>query len=148
MVFTTIINFVRARGPDEFWRKRKIFKLSAHFKGRRRNCYSLAIRGVHRALQYVTKGRELKKRDMSDLWSARIAAGCEQHGISFYTFMESLQRSNILLNKKVLSELAAWEPRTFEALSRIAREKAQIDGLPDVKQKDVPSGVITRGMLK
>ncbi|XP_055696591.1 39S ribosomal protein L20, mitochondrial [Lutzomyia longipalpis] len=148
MVFTTVVNFIRARGPDEFWRKRKIFKLSAHFVGRKRNCYSLAIRNVHRALQYATKGRELKKRDMSDLWSARVAAGCEQHGISFYTFMESLQRCNILLNKKVLSELAAWEPRTFEALARIAREKATVDELPDVKNKDVSSGVITRSTLK
>ncbi|XP_055697571.1 39S ribosomal protein L20, mitochondrial [Phlebotomus papatasi] len=148
MVFTTFVNFIRTRGPDEFWRKRKIFKLSAHFLGRRRNCYSLAIRNVHRALQYATKGRRLKKRDMSDLWSARVAAGCEQHGISFYTFMESLQRSNILLNKKVLSELATWEPRTFEAIARIAREKAEIEGLPDVKNQHVPSGVITRGMIK
>uniref|UniRef100_A0A6B2E7T0 Large ribosomal subunit protein bL20m n=1 Tax=Phlebotomus kandelakii TaxID=1109342 RepID=A0A6B2E7T0_9DIPT len=148
MVFTTLINFVRTRGPDEFWRKRKIFKLAAHFRGRKRNCYSLAIRNVHRALQYATLGRRLRKRDMSDLWSARVAAGCEQQGISFYTFMESLQRSNILLNKKVLSELAAWEARTFEAIARIAREKAHVDGLPDVKNQHVPMGVVTRGMLK
>ncbi|XP_059611977.1 large ribosomal subunit protein bL20m [Phlebotomus argentipes] len=148
MVFTSIVNFVRSRGPDEFWRKRKIFKLAAHFRGRRRNCYSIAIRNVHRALQYATKGRDLKKRDMIDLWSARVSAGTEQHGICLYTFMECLQRSNILLNKKVLSELATWEPRTFEAIARVAREKAQIDGLPNVKNQHVPTGVFTRGMLK
>nr|CAH7763813.1 unnamed protein product [Callosobruchus chinensis] len=67
MVFTTAVNFVRARGPDEFWRKRKIFKLAAHYIGRRRNCYSIAIRNVHRALVYATKGRQLKKDDMANV---------------------------------------------------------------------------------
>ncbi|XP_033212136.1 39S ribosomal protein L20, mitochondrial [Belonocnema kinseyi] len=64
MVFQTLSHLVRARGPDEFWRKRKIFKLAAHFRGRHRNCYSLAIRAVHRALQYATIGRKLKKLDL------------------------------------------------------------------------------------
>nr|CAI5828745.1 unnamed protein product [Callosobruchus analis] len=67
MVFTTVVNFVRARGPDEFWRKRKIFKLAAHYIGRRRNCYSIAIRNVHRALVFATKGRKLKKLDMENV---------------------------------------------------------------------------------
>lgn len=94
MVFQSLVNLVRARGPDEFWRKRRIFKLSAvreifsitfniyfktkifvflvqiysqHYYGRRRNCYSIAIRGVHRALVYATKARQLKKDDMKEV---------------------------------------------------------------------------------
>lgn len=87
MVFTTIARFVRSRGPDEFWRKRRIFKLAAvsdliilihgnisakflllqHFQGRKRNCYSIAVRYVHRALAFATKGRRLKKEDMANV---------------------------------------------------------------------------------
>ncbi|KAJ8951105.1 hypothetical protein NQ318_003803 [Aromia moschata] len=76
MVLTTAINFIRARGPDEFWRKKKIFKLAAAFQGRKRNCYSIAVRYVHRALVYATKGRKLKKIDMGNLWETRVQAAC------------------------------------------------------------------------
>lgn len=43
MVFTTVANFIRARGPDEFWRKRKIFKLAAVSFTISRECYTLLI---------------------------------------------------------------------------------------------------------
>lgn len=97
MVFLTAQLFVRCRGPDEFWRKRQIFKLAAvniqhlkrirkimpnkilikiktfqHYIGRRRNCYSLTIKSVHRALQFSTKGRKLKKQDMREVLCKKI----------------------------------------------------------------------------
>ncbi|KAL1116765.1 hypothetical protein AAG570_005237 [Ranatra chinensis] len=114
MVFQTLSMMVRSRGPDEFWRKRKIFKLSAHFRGRARNCYSIAIRAVHRALAYATKGRKLKKEDMAQLWETRVTAGCEEHGLTYPVLREGLVRSNILLNRKTLADLAIWEPFTFK----------------------------------
>uniref|UniRef100_U5EGM8 Large ribosomal subunit protein bL20m n=1 Tax=Corethrella appendiculata TaxID=1370023 RepID=U5EGM8_9DIPT len=127
MVFTSVVNLVRSRGPDEFWRKRKIFKLSAHFLGRRRNCYSIAIRIVHRALVYATKGRALKKQDMAELWTQRVAAGCEQHNVTYPEFRDGLMKNNILLNRKVLADLAIWEPRTFESLAKICAEMKEIE---------------------
>nr|CAH7723610.1 unnamed protein product [Callosobruchus chinensis] len=147
MVFTTAVNFVRARGPDEFWRKRKIFKLAAHYIGRRRNCYSIAIRNVHRALVYATKGRQLKKDDMSNLWHTRVKAGCEQHDISYETFKEGLTRCEILLNRKVLSELACWEPYTFKALTDVARRRAVDDGLKGATSTNDIDRILTRGSL-
>jgi len=130
MVFLSVVNYVRSRGPDEFWRKRKIFKLSAHFIGRRRNCYSVAIRNVHRALAYATKGRKLIKKDMSDLWQSRVESACEQYGIPFKTFKEALYRDDILLNKKMLADLSIWEPKSFEAVINIARNRAIASDLP------------------
>lgn len=91
MVFTTITSLVRSRGPDEMWRKRKIFKLASvsvfihsstqssldfekknfsnlqHYFGRRRNVYTVAIKIVHRALAYATKARKLKKEDLREV---------------------------------------------------------------------------------
>ncbi|KAJ8971635.1 hypothetical protein NQ317_015911 [Molorchus minor] len=124
MVFTTAINFVRSKGPDEFWRKRKIFKIAAAFRGRSRNCYSLAIRSVHRALVYATKGRKLKKIDMANLWETRLQAACEQHNIGYDIFRESLSRLNVMLNRKAIVDLACWEPYTFKALTDVARKKS------------------------
>ncbi|KAJ6636214.1 NADH dehydrogenase [ubiquinone] iron-sulfur protein 4, mitochondrial [Pseudolycoriella hygida] len=134
MVFTTIVSLVRSRGPDEFWRKRKIFKISAHFLGRRRNIYSVAVRNVHRALAYATKGRKLKKDDMQELWDTRIAGACTQFGITREAFRESLLKSDVLLNRKVLADLAIWEPKTFEAIVNTCRQRAVLDGIPGINE--------------
>ncbi|XP_014291940.1 large ribosomal subunit protein bL20m [Halyomorpha halys] len=149
MVFQTLALFVRSRGPDEFWRKRKIFKLSAHFVGRKRNCYSIAIRYVHRALAYATKSRQLKKEDMANLWMTRVAAGCEEHGLSYPLFRNGLEKSKIFLNRKVLADLAIWEPYSFKALTQIAWTKLREERDPEVQQNSEtpPSNVITRGLL-
>ncbi|XP_055903274.1 39S ribosomal protein L20, mitochondrial [Eupeodes corollae] len=141
MVSQTLALLVRSRGPDEFWRKRKIFKMAAHYRNRSRNCYSIAIRSVHRALVYATKGRKLKKLDMAELWKTRVEAGCNQYGISFDSFKEGLIRSDILLNKKVLADLAIWEPKSFESLVKISRERAAVDGLPDLKERSTMNQV-------
>ncbi|XP_030761450.1 39S ribosomal protein L20, mitochondrial [Sitophilus oryzae] len=147
MVFTTAVNFVRSRGPDEFWRKRRIFKLAAHFVGRKRNCYSIAIRYVHRALRYATKGRILKKIDMRNLWQTRIVAGCMEHDIDYNVFRESLYRSDILLDRKTLANLAAWEPYTFKALTDIAKRRAIDDGLASINNQHEVDRIITKGSL-
>ncbi|XP_018319590.1 39S ribosomal protein L20, mitochondrial [Agrilus planipennis] len=148
MVFTTVANFVRSRGPDEFWRKRKILKLAAHYIGRRRNCYSIAIKNVHRALVYATKHRQLRKENMRQLHETRIIAGCEQHGISYKNFTNGLMKSNVLLNRKSLADLAAWEPFTFKALTDIARQKCVEDGVNIDLSPQKSVDVITKGMLK
>lgn len=141
MVFLSVINFVRSRGPDEFWRKRRVFRLAAHYIGRRRNCYSIAVRNVHRALVYATKARQLKKNDMRALWATRITAACEQHNITHFSLKEGLERSNIMLDRKTLSDLACWEPRTFESLAAIAKTKLDLDGFIDTVDKKHPTGV-------
>ncbi|XP_012257761.1 39S ribosomal protein L20, mitochondrial [Athalia rosae] len=148
MVFQTLSLLARSRGPDEFWRKSRIFKLAAHYIGRRRNCYKIAIKMVHRALVYATKGRKLKKEDMKALWLTRLTAACHEHQIPANTFRESLIRSNILINNKNLVDLAVWEPRTFKALTQVACARAKQDGLKGVENLEIPPGVITRGMLK
>ena len=147
MVFLSARLFPRSRGPDEFWRKRQIFKLAAHYIGRRRNCYSIAIRTVTRALVYTTKARKLKKEDMKELWESRINAAASEHGINFKTLMEGLTRSNIFLNRKSLSTLAVWEPRTFKSLSDIACAKAKLGGIKDVTNNAMPKTVICKGLV-
>ncbi|XP_023167606.2 39S ribosomal protein L20, mitochondrial isoform X2 [Drosophila hydei] len=148
MVFLNLPLLVRSRGPDEFWRKRRIFKLAAHYRSRTRNVYTFAIRSVHRALAYATKGRKLKKLDMVQLWNTRLEAGCQQYGVALDTFKEGLARSDILLNKKTLSDLAIWEPRSFEALVNISRERAAVEGIPDIKRRSAFNQVYGLNNLK
>lgn len=119
-----------------------------HFRGRRRNCYSIAVRYVHRALVYATKARKLKKLSMANLWQTRVTAGCNEHDISYPALKESLARSDIMLNTKTLADLACWEPYSFKALTDIAHDRANRDGLDMSKDLEPPKGVYRRGMLK
>ncbi|EFN79772.1 39S ribosomal protein L20, mitochondrial [Harpegnathos saltator] len=148
MVFLSLSLLVRSRGPDEFWRKRKIFRLAAHYIGRRRNCYSITIKNVHRALEYSTAGRQQKREDMLELQEQRIDAATHEHGISFKVFTQSLARCNILLNRKVLADLAIWEPRSFKSLTDIACARAKQDHFKEISHVEVPKSVFVRGLIK
>ncbi|KAF7387982.1 hypothetical protein V1477_012371 [Vespula maculifrons] len=148
MVFLSLNLLVRSRGPDEFWRKRKIFQIASHFIGRRRNCYSISIRNVHRSLVFATKGRKLKKEDMRELWITRNNAATLEHDMDLKTFNEGLTRCNILLNYKSLADLACWEPRTFKSLVAIANARAQQDGFNKQKTKKESTTVITNGLIE
>ena len=147
MVFLTAQLFLRSRGPDEFWRKRQIFKLAAHYIGRRRNCYSIAIRNVHRALLNSTIGRRLKKDDMKELWETRINSAAKEHNSNIKILLEGLGRCNILLNRKSLSTLATWEPRTFKGLSDIACAKTKLGGFKRVANRSMPETVVVEGLI-
>ncbi|GAB6030878.1 hypothetical protein CHUAL_007710 [Chamberlinius hualienensis] len=145
---TSRIRFARNKGPDEFWRKRKIFKLTAHLYGRSRNCYSLAIRAYYKSMQQAALGRLMKKVDRKELWQRRIGAASNELGTEYSTVMEGLVRSNIDINNKVLTDLAIYEPRTFQALAKVGQMKMFQETKKGLNSIDEPpAGVITRGML-
>ncbi|KAL0126727.1 hypothetical protein PUN28_005234 [Cardiocondyla obscurior] len=148
MVFLSLNLLVRARGPDEFWRKRKIFRLAAHYIGRARNCYSLSIRSVHKALIYSTIGRQTKKHDIKELREQRLEAAASEHGIDYQILKEGLTRCDIHLNRKTLSDLAIWEPRSFKAITDIACARAKQDHVKTRLAIEVPNTVIVRGLIK
>nr|CAG4645914.1 EOG090X0H9C [Lynceus sp. MCZ IZ 141354] len=139
----------RARGFDKFWKRRRVFRMTAHFYGRKRNVYSIAIKYLHRALAKSTKARQFKKRDFKELWNTRLEASTQELGSSYEGLVHGLSRCHIALNRQSLTTLAIWEPRTFKALTKIATLKVRHQpprGLQDIKGP-LPDGIITRGML-
>ena len=61
--------------------KKAVLKLASGFRGRAGNCIRIARERVERALQYATRDRRAKKRDVRSLWIARINAGAREHGV-------------------------------------------------------------------
>jgi len=72
-------------------------------------------------MAFAFKGRKLKKRDMRGLFIARIKAASVAHGISYSKFMFGLKKANVELNRKMLSQLAIFEPKAFATLVEIAK---------------------------
>lgn len=105
-------------------RKAKIFKAAKGFYGRRKNCWTQAVRAVHRAWQYAYIGRKLKKRDFRSTWIQQINAACRQHGLGYSTLMRHLPFTGMNLNRKVLADLAVTEPYSFKAVVEAAKLQA------------------------
>ncbi|XP_071531025.1 large ribosomal subunit protein bL20 [Panulirus ornatus] len=146
MVITSPTLFARARGPDRYWKRRRILSLSAHFFGRKKNCYSIAIRYVHRALRYAVRGRVLRKYENRELWDTRLSAGCQELGTSYTDMKSVLNEAGIALDRKTMQNMAIWEPRSFRALALLTKAKQAEMGLNSLDGPPA-AGVITRGML-
>ncbi|KAK9845872.1 hypothetical protein WJX81_004701 [Elliptochloris bilobata] len=96
--------------------KDKLFKMAKGFRGRSKNCYRIAKQSVEKALQYAYRDRKQKKRDMRSLWIQRVNAGSKEHGVPYSKLIYGLHNQNVQINRKMLSELAMYEPYSFKAL--------------------------------
>jgi len=71
--------------------------------------------------RYAYVGRKLKKRDFRQLWIARISAGAKMNGMNYSTLMHGLKKSGIIMNRKMLSEMAIHDAAAFTALCEKAK---------------------------
>lgn len=101
---------------------KKVLKLAKGFRGGRSKLFKPANAFVMKALMHSYVGRKLKKRDFRKIWIARINAGARMHGLSYSRFMNGLKKSNITINRKMLSEMAINDPKGFENLVNVAKE--------------------------
>ncbi|XWN35184.1 MAG: 50S ribosomal protein L20 [Roseivirga sp.] len=99
-------------------RKKRTLKLAQGYWGRRKNVWTVAKNAVERGLQYAYRDRRVKKREFRQLWNQRINAATRMHGMSYSVFMGKLQASEVLLNRKVLADLAMNHPAAFEAVMK------------------------------
>ncbi len=103
-------------------RKKRIFEAVKGQYGRRKNLIRTATEVMERSWQYAYTGRKLKKRDFRRLWIVRINAACRLNEISYSRFMNGLKKSEISLNRKMLSEIAITDPQAFSNLVQHAKQ--------------------------
>lgn len=110
------------RGFKARRRRKKLFKLASGMVARRKNVYSVAKRSVFKALKNAYSGRKERKRDFRSLWIVRINAACRSNGITYSRFMNGLKTANIVLNRKLLADMAVNDPAGFEQVIGKVRE--------------------------
>lgn len=103
-------------GPKGKNRRKKILKQAEGFRGRSKSSHKLAMRAVDRSMAYANRDRKNRKRNMRRLWITRITAAVRANGYSYSKFMGALKKQNIELNRKMLSQLAATDPKSFDNL--------------------------------
>lgn len=147
MVFLTLSRWIRSRGPDRYWKVQEVVRNARHFRGRKNRCYGLAVKAVTRAFVYATKARRVKKRNMRTLWITRIAAASREHGMKYPALMHNLTKTSVQLNRRVISDLAVTEPRSFLSLAKLARARQQEGFRAALGDGKESSGVFSRVVL-
>lgn len=111
------VNHVASRSK----RKRFMKKYARGYWGRKKNVWTVAKNQIEKSLGYAYVGRKLKKRDFRRLWIVRINAGVRMHGLNYSNFISKLKKANVVLNRKVLADMATNHPASFEAIVKIAK---------------------------
>lgn len=109
------------RGVVTKRRHKKLLKQTKGYWGQRGNIFMRASETLRRAMAFAFKGRKLRKRDMRALFITRISAAVEAHGIHYNLFIHGLKKANVQLNRKMLSQIAIFEPQVFEKLVALAK---------------------------
>ena len=94
-------------------RRNKILKLAKGFCGAHSSLFRIANQQVIKSLVYSYIGRKEKKRIFRQLWITRINAAARQYNLKYSRFIYNLKRAKILLNRKMLSQLAILDPAAF-----------------------------------
>jgi large subunit ribosomal protein L20 len=101
---------------------RKVLKQAKGFYGLKSKVFRAANPAVMRALRSAYIGRKNKKREYRRLWIARINAGARMNGLSYSKLMNGLKVSGIEINRKMLSEMAIYDPAGFTQLAETAKK--------------------------
>lgn len=101
-------------------RNRVLKQTEGYFLGRK-NRFRQAVEVLHHAWEYAYISRRLKKRDFRRLWIVRINAGARTVGSTYSRLVAGLKKANVGLDRKILSELAVFDPAAFQAVAQLAK---------------------------
>ncbi len=103
-------------------RHKKVLKEAKGYFGSKHRLYKTAKEQLMHSGQYAFRDRRQKKRDFRKLWITRINAACRLNDISYSRFIEGLNKAGVLVNRKMLSEIAINDPKAFAELVKVAKD--------------------------
>ncbi len=112
------------RGVASHQKHQKIRQATKGMTKSNRSSIKRGKQALTKALQFAYRDRRNRKRTFRELWNTRINAAARIHGTTYSKLIAALKQGNIILDRKVLSELAVNEPKAFEAVIKaVPREK-------------------------
>jgi len=110
------------KGSARTQARRRLLREARGYWGTKSTHKQHAKIALTRAGRFAYRDRRVRRRDFRRLWITRITAACRMRGTRYSVFINGLQRANILLNRKMLSQIAIEDPATFDQLVAIAKE--------------------------
>ena len=109
------------RGVTAHARHKRWLKKAKGYYGARSRIFRIAKQAVIKAGQYAYVGRKQKKRQFRSLWIVRINAAISEHNLSYSKFILGLKKSNIVIDRKMLADLAVFDTKAFAAIANKAK---------------------------
>jgi len=109
------------RGVQARARHKKVLKAAKGYYGARSRTFKVAKQAVIKAGQYAYRDRRQRKRQFRALWIVRINAAAREHGLSYSRFMHGLDEAGVVVDRKVLADLAVNDQAAFAALAEQAK---------------------------
>ena len=109
------------RGIVRRAKRKKLSRLTKGFFQNKSKLYKFMKEAAEKAGVYAYVGRKRKKRDYRSLWIVRINAAAREHGLSYSVFIKGLEAAGVTLDRKMLADLAAREPKAFAVLAEQAK---------------------------
>ncbi len=104
------------RGNVARKRRSKVLKITDGFRGSSSILFRPANQQKLKALKYAYRDRNQRKRQFRSLWIARMNAAARLHGLNYSELLHSLKKANMLLNRKMLAQLAIRDQEAFGQL--------------------------------
>jgi large subunit ribosomal protein L20 len=117
-------------------RRKKVMKQAKGYFGSKHRLYKSAKEQVMHSGTYAYRDRRQKKRDFRKLWITRINAACRLNDISYSKFMNGLKLAGVVVNRKMLSEVAIDNPESFTNLVEIAKSALAGDTVSSQTSKE------------
>jgi large subunit ribosomal protein L20 len=112
-------------GPQTRQRRKKRLKLASGQFGGKSKLFRTATESVDKGQAYAYTGRKQRKRNFRQLWVTRINAAVRAQGVTYSQFMNALKKANVLVNRKMLSEMAIHDPQGFSSLVSLTKGEGQ-----------------------
>jgi large subunit ribosomal protein L20 len=103
-------------GPFGHRRHQKVLKFTKGQRGAKHRLFKRANEAMLKSMWYATRDRRIRKRDLRQLWIARINAAARLNGTTYSRLVASLKKADITLNRKMLADIAVRDPRAFAAV--------------------------------
>lgn len=103
-------------------RRKKVLKLAKGYFGSKSKLFRIANQQVMKSLSYAYRDRRARKRDFRRLWIVRINAAARNNGLSYSQFLFGLKKAGVLVNRKMLADIAVNDPDAFRRLVNVAQE--------------------------
>lgn len=119
-------------------RHKKVLKQAKGYFGSKHRLYRTANEQVMHSLKYAYRDRKQNKREFRKLWITRINAACRMNDISYSKFINGLNKANVAINRKMLSEIAIDNPKAFSELVVIAKDALAGKVVKETAKKTTP----------
>ena len=110
------------RGNKRRLKRKKILRRAKGYYLAKSKLYRIAKQQVERSLNFATRDRKKRKGDFRRLWIVRINAAARLHGVSYSTLVHGLKVAGVVMDRKVLADIAVHDPAAFGKVVQAARQ--------------------------